>query len=489
MSDPDRLDDLLGGARDELRTQVSTQPIPEFRESNHVVQRTVVVVFAVLAGAGAWLGIRGSEAEVDSVNVPDNPVLDEDPTTTLPDGEPSTTQAVDVGLTELLGDWTPIEGQDDSTPVVDRERFATGEWTADPVWGTPVRRVTDTTGERFHRLQSPGRSPQSSDGRWLLTRRSESWVAVDLDNDADIELPLPRDVEPMWAPDSNVIRHLSGSNSNDGSLTVATINLDGEALGVADLTDRIQAEAPEAIYMHGRDSGGLSADGNRVAWALYDDAEQIVGFVAYDLATDEILGVHRGLPTGELGSLVFVSITPTGERVVVGFLNDMIVFGADMVEQRRLGQQTERPGVARNGSGADVVVTANFDSATDDAGWLVVYDLESGVPTRLYDLFDGANTAIDVAGLAHDRPGWVLASTHDCKQDVAWTCDRLFALNIDDGRIINLAHTYSCASSTFAEPEAVVNRDFSRAWFNSDAGSCTEAAEVYEIAIPAAAFN
>ena len=57
------------------------------------------------------------------------------------------------------------------------------------------------------------------------------------------------------------------------------------------------------------------------------------------------------------------------------------------------------------------------------------------------------------------------------------------ALNIDDSTVINLAETNSCAASGFTNPTATVNRDFTKAWFNTDFGSCGEDATIVELTI------
>ena len=54
----------------------------------------------------------------------------------------------------------------------------------------------------------------------------------------------------------------------------------------------------------------------------------------------------------------------------------------------------------------------------------------------------------------------------------------------EEGRLLNLAHTYNAGDSYWTEPHAVVNRDFTRVYFNSDGGSGGIDAEVYELTLP-----
>ena len=83
-----------------------------------------------------------------------------------------------------------------------------------------------------------------------------------------------------------------------------------------------------------------------------------------------------------------------------------------------------------------------------------------------------------------DRPGWVVVSTYNCKDPGAWTCDKVFAVEIATGETLNLAHTYNCGNNYWTEAHAVVNRSFTRVYFNSDGGSCGIDAEVYELTLP-----
>ena len=120
-----------------------------------------------------------------------------------------------------------------------------------------------------------------------------------------------------------------------------------------------------------------------------------------------------------------------------------------------------------------------------DSGWAIATDLETGAETRLFDLYDDANTSIHFSGKAYDTPGWVVASTYSCKENGSpWSCRKVFAVNVHTAEIVNLAHTYNCGADYWTETHAATNRDLSRVWFNSDAGSCGINAEVYRLDVP-----
>ena len=123
-------------------------------------------------------------------------------------------------------------------------------------------------------------------------------------------------------------------------------------------------------------------------------------------------------------------------------------------------------------------------TASENGGFVVAVDLVTGQTTRYFDLYDGTNTSIHFSGKAYNRPGWILVSTYNCKVDDGWACEKVFALDLADGTIVNLAHTYNCGAEYWTETHAVTNRDLTRVYFNSDAGSCGTNAEVYRIDVP-----
>ena len=116
----------------------------------------------------------------------------------------------------------------------------------------------------------------------------------------------------------------------------------------------------------------------------------------------------------------------------------------------------------------------------------MAHDLETGEATRIFDIYDDANTSIHISGKGYDRPGWVIASTYNCKVPGAWSCEKVMAVELQpNGRILQLAHTHNCGDDYWTETHAAVNRDFTRVYFNTDSGSCGMDAEVMEITVPA----
>lgn len=111
-------------------------------------------------------------------------------------------------------------------------------------------------------------------------------------------------------------------------------------------------------------------------------------------------------------------------------------------------------------------------------------DLDTLERTKLFDAYDDANTSMHISGKGYEKPGWVIVSSYNCKVEGAWTCNKVLAVELDGGRILNLAHTYNCGEDYWSETQATVNRSFTRVYFNSDGGSCGIDAEVYRLEVP-----
>lgn len=392
---------------------------------------------------------------------------------------PASVPPLDLDLTSL--DATP--------PSSSWTKPAVGETFTDPVYGTQVRRVTSAEGTRFDRNTYSRRQAENADGTLFFTYHGEAEYRVY--NRVSLELvrilDIHPDAEPQWHPtDPDLVRSVAGPNSYSGDLrwyetTVST----GTTVVIADLTARIQARFPTALYMKDQAEGSPSADGNRMAWTIFSDAEDTIGIVSYDLATDQILGLFdlAGSPA-DAGPLDWVSMSPTGSYVMAGHWNATLVYNADLSNERRVNNKGDHSDIALSAEGTDSYVYIDF-SADRDGGWLVAVDLITLERTRLVDLYNDANTSVHVSGKGYDRPGWVVVSTYNCKELGAWSCEKILLVDISGtNRIYDLAHTYNCGDDYWTETHAVVNRSFTRVYFNSDGGSCGIDAEVYELTLP-----
>ncbi len=130
-----------------------------------------------------------------------------------------------------------------------------------------------------------------------------------------------------------------------------------------------------------------------------------------------------------------------------------------------------------------------------DTDHISMLDLTTGAVTPLWEI-DYSYTAIGFhfSGLAFDRPGWAVVSTHD--DDAAthtWMDDQVFAVELKPGgRVVRLAHTHSLVDESqpaeyyyWAEPHASANPDLTRVLFTTNWGRFdTGEVEMFMVALP-----
>ena len=448
--------------------------------------KLLIGLFGALVGLGIGLfaGADRFNPEQPAPRVVDTVVVS--PSTTTPSAPPTTT--VGSNTSAPLDPVQLIWGQDATAPSAAWSKPDIGAPLSDPVYGTPVRRVTSATGTRFDRNTYSRRQAENADGTRFMTYHGEAEYRVydRATTELVAALPIHPDAEPQWHPsDPGLVRFISGPNSSTGELVLREFDLaTGTETVIADLTDRLQAAAPGALYLKDRAEGSPSADGSRYAWMIYDAGEDPIGIVSYDLATDTVLGVAP-IRT-DVGDLDWVSMSPTGRYVVAGYWYGTFVLDADgLGNERQLNDKGDHSDIALDAAGRDAYVAIDFSSGPN-AGWLTSIDLETLAVIQIFEVYGGANTSVHVSGKGYEKPGWVIVSTYNCKDPGAWSCEKVMAVEMaPGGRILNLAHTYNCGDDYWTETHAVVNRSFTRVYFNSDAGSCGIDAEVYELSVPA----
>ncbi len=379
-----------------------------------------------------------------------------------------------------------VWGADATLPATTWQKPALRKRYLDPAYRTTVRRLTSAEGIRFDRNSYSRRQAENARGSLFLTYHGDAEYRVTNRRTLKLKrvLDIHPDAEPQWHPTHRArIRFIAGPNASTGKLQLFEVNVrNGRQRVVADLTQRLSRVWPTATYLADRAEGSPSIDGNRYAWIVYDHNEEPLGLVSYDLAADEILGTR--LLRSDVGRADWVSASPTGAAVVVGYVEGTFAYDADLTNERRLNSKADHSDLALNADGEDAYVYIDFSSGAD-GGWLVSIDLDTLERTRIFDVYEGGNTSMHISGKGYNKPGWVVVSTYNCKVDQAWTCDKVMAVEMQPGgRILNLAHTYNCGDNYWTETHAVVNRSFTRVNFNSDGGSCGIDAEVYQVVVP-----
>jgi hypothetical protein len=379
------------------------------------------------------------------------------------------------------------------------------QWFTDPTFGTCVVRVTDRANDlspgdtstglvnEYARVQS-----FNADGSRVLVRGTEmTWYLYDAHTLGPPLAELPLGMEPRWdAVNPNLIYYTDLDEKRLMSYNVQTA---AETV-VHDFDADFPGQSLVAVWT--RDEGRPSRD--RRYWGLMaQDADwNPVAFLVYDRQTDQVtIRDMRGVP-GVEEDVDHVTISPLGTYLLASFdrycepgeLGDdahpcgLMVYGRDLTNGRCLLRTIGHYDVALDAQGREVVIYQDID--TDHISML---DLETGAVTALWEI-DFSHTAIGLhfSGLAYDRPGWALVSTHDVDPATyTWMDDQAFAVELESGgRVVRLAHTHSVVNDElgldyWAEPHASVNHDFTRVVFTTDWGRTgTGAVEMFMVALP-----
>lgn len=389
------------------------------------------------------------------------------------------------------------------------ERLESPDWTRpprfspiqDPAYGTSVERLTNADAGPWDRVDYSRRQAENADGTLFMTHvRTEENVYTfriySIDGEPINDLAIHPDGQPQWHPtEPDIIRHVDGPEASSGSLRLMEINARTNERGATyDLSAQIQRRWPNALFMRDGEEGSPSVDGNHYAWAVYDGQEQLLGIVSYDLETGAL--ESRDARTDQ-GRLDYVSASVTGDYVVAGYVDGTYVYDQALTDERLLFAGAEHSDLALDANGDDAHVYVDFDN-----GWVTSVNLETLEPTLMFSIYEGRSaTSVHISGKGYDRPGWVVISTYSCKEDRGeegeipdgWACNKVFAAEmVPNGRILNLAHTYTCEGHGaaleqryYVETHAVVSRDFEHVYFNSNSNNCDNIAEVYRITVPA----
>jgi len=230
---------------------------------------------------------------------------------------------------------------------------------------------------------------------------------------------------------------------------------------------------------------------------MTQDAEwKTAAFLVYDRREDRVLSKRdmRGAPG--MDEVDSVTISPkgnyflaqcryceAGQKGAADRPCGLMVYDRDLKRGRNLLRVVGHSDTALDAAGREVLVFQD-----NDADSLSVLDLETGKITALWPIdFSHTSLGFHFSGRANRLPGWVLVSTYDGDPKAwTWMDDQIFALELKpQGRIVRLAHTRSLVDEQqehdyWAEPQATVNRDFTRILFTTNWGrSGTAQVETY----------
>ncbi|MBN2149451.1 MAG: hypothetical protein JW726_18830 [Anaerolineales bacterium] len=374
----------------------------------------------------------------------------------------------------------------------------------DPVFGSCLVRVTDRGRDLSPEDDSSGLKNEYSrvqsfnaDESLLLVRSTEAyWYLYDARSLQPLAT-LPLTSEPRWdASDPNRIYY-----TEETSLFSFDI-ISGQSSLVRNFAADLPGHHPLAVWT--RYEGSPSSDTRY--WGFMAENEDWIptAFLVYDRLSDSVtVRDLRGVAEA-LDDVDHVTISPLGTYFLASFDRacehgqlgsdahpcGLMVYSQDLRTSRSLLRIIGHYDTALDSQGREVLIYQDIDTDT-----ISLLDLESGAVTQLFAIdFSHTPIGLHFSGCAFNLPGWALVSTHSggYPQSFTWMDNQVFAVELaPSGRVVRLAHTHSIVDENqehdyWAEPQATVNRDFTRILFTSNWGlSGTAEVEMYLIALPA----
>lgn len=382
--------------------------------------------------------------------------------------------------------------------------------TRDPNYGTCIVRITDRAADvpeapLIRNDYSRRQAFNADNTRTFAFTADGYWHLYDADSVKYLEkLPgLASEAEPQWHPtDPNVLWFLPVN----GGMSIEQLDIrSGKIITVADFTGKLPEWAATAAHVRTRAEGSPSKDGRYWGFQIEDGDFAMLGYLVWDLVENKAVGsLQMGVRPDH------VSMSPSGRWFVSSGFDGTWAWSPDFSKKKKLNATTEHSDIAIGATGKDVYVSIDYESTGGEV-FMVDIDACPAVDaantraslcprTKLFDTYvDGSKGALHISGKAFDHPGWVVVSpygtqpTRDGK--LPWFADKIFALQLAaNPHVIELADHRSIwdpnTTSYWFEPQATVNRDFTRIAFTSSWGSHEESdLDAYMLQLPANAIR
>ncbi len=438
----------------------------------------------VLLLSVACVSCKGRNAPRDAAGpaLPSEPTYFAGPAPSTPPPFPERSRA-DAGLTSCTAP-RPTGGRSDAA-IPDRPKPAKGTVHNEPTFHTCFVRATDHAQERiatFSRNDYSRRQSFNADSSLFFTSGADgSWHLYDGQTLERLR-PLTEiggDAEPQWHPsDPNTLYY----GERNGGMTIMAADVRNRTKRVA-IALSGKLPWPKAARAWTKSEGSPSRDGRYWAFQVETEAFEILGFAVWDLVEQKLVGSIATHARPD-----HVSMSPSG-RWFVSSGDETTAWAPDFSQHRKLRKGGEHSDLAIGANGHDYYVSIDYQS---NAGDVFMTDIDTGERTNLFPTYvNHAATAMHFSGKAFDKPGWVLVSTYGGYGSQQWYMEKLFAMELaPNPRIYQLAgHHSAVGEEYFAEPQATVNRDFTRILFNSNWGvKGSKDVDAYLLRLPPAAF-
>jgi uncharacterized repeat protein (TIGR02543 family) len=379
------------------------------------------------------------------------------------------TSASSVCSTFYPSGFALVSGQG-TYPIVTVGRLTKGVAFRDPVFGTCVVRATNHAVEPpsgFARNDYSRRQAFNADSsRFIVYAYDGYWHLYNAVTLAHVRvLPgLAGDAEPQWHPtDPNKLRYFP-TNGAGGKLYELDIG-SGQSVLLADFAAKVPAGTP-TNFIWSKSEGSPSAD-HRYWCLMAEGADYITRrILVYDLQQQAFVGSTAAPEDPD-----HVSMSPSGQWCVAsyGAPRGVVAYSRDFSVTKQIAGNGEHSDIALDAAGDDVYVSVDYQS---NAGDVYMFNLRTNVRTVLFPNYvNGMATAMHFSGKAFNKRGWVLMSTYaeNGSGTRQWLHRKVFAVQLSASpTILQLAHHHDVDAGYWTEPQATVNRDFTKVLFNSN---------------------
>lgn len=387
-----------------------------------------------------------------------------------------TVQAESSLAESSLAESSLIEGKN-FEPVPDVSEPAQGQTIIDPVYGTAVTRITDHENDPssgFARSYYSRIQAFNADESRVMTHAEDGyWHLYDPETSTHIKkLQGPAGAaEVQWDVDNPDIIYFVGTNGVDNEFYQMNVVTD-EMVKLADFDGRVPWD--NLFASRSRYEGSPSEDGEKWAFMAQDDSWNTLGIFVWDKSTDKILSTFDFAEHGIAEGPDYVSMSPSGEYVIASWSHESGLgtraYTKDFSSFVQLHHGSEHSDLVKLANGHDAFVSIDYQA---NGGSVFYIDIQTGEKVDLFPSYlNGSVTAMHFSGRAFDKPGWVLISTYDENKASEWLHQKIFAVELTENpRIFNIANHHSMEGGYWTEPQATVNKDFTKILFNSNWGN------------------
>jgi hypothetical protein len=412
-----------------------------------------------------------------------------------------------AGCASIYGSgFALLPAQTSTTTIPALAQPKKGVGVREPSFGTCLVRATDRKADYpsggFLRNDYARRQAFNADGsRYLAFSTDGYWHLYDAATFAHLAIlkGLAGDAEPQWNPtDPRRLEFLplnGGTTLNESDVRTNTPR------EIANLKAQLPPWGKTAEHIWTKSEGSPSADGRYWGFQVENGKFELLGFMVWDQQEKRIVGSRE-----ERNRPDHVSMTPSGRWITAS--NDdggTWAWSPDFSSKKKLHHKSEHSDLAIGPDGHDTYVSIDYQSNSGDVFFIDI-DACPAVPADAADappcprtvLFpsyvNGSVGAMHFSGKAFYKPGWVLVSTYGTTASrdgtTPWFGNKIFAMELKaHPRTLAIAFHRSIGVKGlgyWSEPQATVNRDFTRIQFSSSWQSTSDDdIEAYQVLLPA----